>query len=469
MKQTLFMIALTAAGSLGVFVEGPIAALSVYYLFAVLRPQYLWQWALPPDIVWSQIVAISALIATFLYAASGGRTPGSQEPDPPFRGFSTGQKLYLAFGVWVILSYFTAQNADVAFIWLVEYLKIFTMFIVGAFVVRRIDQAWRLYLVATAALAYIAYEINALYVFQGRLDVWKNGYGGLDNNGAGLMLAMGVPLAIYAWEGTQKVWRWIFAAAIPVLVHAMLMTYSRGAMVSLILATPLIVIRSRRKAQFSVILVLMAFAVPVMAGPEIRARFLTLNNVEVDESANSRLGSWAAAFRIANDYPVMGVGIRNSNLFSYQYGADMEGRTIHSQYLQILADSGYPALAFYIGGTLAVLFGCIRARRQIKDRTDEEARVMRAMLNGIEGTVVVFAVGSTFLSLEVFELPYLIVLLGGQVAMIAHAQSTTAQGEVATTERMPAPATPPPVVSSWVPVHQRLAQPNPTSGARRTT
>ena len=60
--------------------------------------------------------------------------------------------------------------------------------------------------------------------FQGRLDVYNRGYGGLDNNGAGLMLAMGIPMAVYAWEGVSRWWRWLFIAAVPPMLHAVMMT-----------------------------------------------------------------------------------------------------------------------------------------------------------------------------------------------------------------------------------------------------
>jgi probable O-glycosylation ligase (exosortase A-associated) len=417
MKQFAFMIVVTLAGTLGVFSWGPFASVAVYYLFAVLRPQYLWKWALPNlGIEWSLIVALAAIGGTVLYIL--GIEPIRPREDPPFPGLGPTHWLYLTFGSLVILSYFTAQNADVAGLWLTEYLKIFAMFVIGSLVVRRITQVWCLYVVATAALVYIAYEVNALYFMQGRMDIYHNGYGGLDNNGAGLMLAMGVPLSVYAWEACRRWWRWIFAAGVPVLVHAVLMTYSRGAMLALIVSTPLIIGRSRRRWQFSGMVVLMAFAVPVMAGPEIRARFMTLSDYNEDASANARFGSWAAAFRIANEYPLLGVGIRNSNLFSHRYGADIEGRTIHSQYLQILADSGYPALLFYALAILSLFVGTWRARRRLRKRTDDASEMTRSMLSGIEGAVAVFAVGSFFLSLEVFELPYLIALMGGQLAML---------------------------------------------------
>ena len=46
MKQLLFMAAMTLAGTIGV-VYRPFWGVAVYYLFATLRPQYLWQWVLP--------------------------------------------------------------------------------------------------------------------------------------------------------------------------------------------------------------------------------------------------------------------------------------------------------------------------------------------------------------------------------------------------------------------------------------
>jgi probable O-glycosylation ligase (exosortase A-associated) len=431
MKQTAFMILLTLIGTGGVFVRGPFVAVAIYYLFAVLRPQYLWAWALPANVGWSLYVAIAAIAGTLVYMM--GVAPIRPVDDPPFRGLPRSHWLYLTFGLTVVLSYFTARSHETAWPWLIEYLKIFLMFTVAAFVVRRTRQVWTLYLLATLALVYIGFEVNSLYITQGRIDIYRGGYGGLDNNGAGLMLAMGIPLAIYAWEASGRWWRWLFAAAVPILTHAVLMTYSRGAMVALLLTAPVIIARSRRRWQFAGMAALMALAVPVMAGPEIRARFISLRQYDQDLSAYSRFDSWRAAVRMANDYPLLGVGIRNSNLFSYQYGADMEGRTIHSQYLQILADSGYVALLLYISAMASLLISISRTRRRLKGSTDEDAVLARSMLNGIESAILLFSIGSLFLSLEVFELPYMVSLLGGQIAILTMTPDPSAVGALAPT------------------------------------
>ena len=271
---------------------------------------------------------------------------------------------------------------------------------------------------ATIALIYIAYEMNFLYLVEGRLDIYHNGYGGLDNNGAALMLAMGVPLAMSAWEATTKIWRWGFVAAIPILLHAVLMSYSRGAMLSLIVVTPFLILRSQRKLRFGLVLIAQIATVPYLAGPEIRDEFFSVQEYTADDTAQARFDSWDAAIRIANDYPIFGVGIRNSTLLSERYGADMEGRAIHSQYLQTLADSGYVGLALYLLALASVWIALTRTRSFLKHSAAADAPLARSMLSGIEGALVVFCFGASFLSLEVFELPYLMGLLAAQISLL---------------------------------------------------
>jgi O-antigen ligase len=190
-------------------------------------------------------------------------------------------------------------------------------------------------------------------------------------------------------------------------------------MLSVVVMCPFLLLRSRQRARVALGLAGLAIlAIPIMAGPEIRARFLTIQDHEIDESAQSRRQSWAAAWAMAKDNPIFGVGVRNSNLFSYEYGADMVGRTIHSQYLQIAADNGLVGLALYL-----LLFGTVwlnlrRYRRLAEIRDDPEAWRVRAVAGGLECSLVLYCFGSIFLSLEVFELPYLLLLLAAQLPVV---------------------------------------------------
>jgi probable O-glycosylation ligase (exosortase A-associated) len=427
MKQLLFMLAMTFAGTAGAFVVNPFWGVTVYYLFAVLRPQYLWVWALPPNVPWSWYVGVATLIAAAAVRLGMLAVADSSgfARKPQAGRFTLAHRAVMLFGLWVGVTYFMARDQEVAYPWMIEYLKIFAMYAASTLLIRTTNEVWKLYVVSALALGYIGYEVNFAYLVHGHLGIYFNGYGGLDNNGAGLMLAMGVPMCFFAWEGTTRIWRWGFAALVPVLIHAALMTFSRGAMVALLVAVPLFIVRSRRRGQLALAIVALAMIVPILAGREIRDEFFSVEKYETESSARLRFGSWDAGWRMAKDNPIFGVGVRNSPLFSAEYGADMHGRVIHSQLLQIAADSGFVGLGFYLIALWTVWRALRRTMVYLKRTTtrtekddEEEHRRAYAAAAGIESSLAVFLVGSLFLSLEVFELPYVLLLLGAQLPVV---------------------------------------------------
>lgn len=437
MKQTLLMLALTLMGTAGVFLVEPFWGVAIYYLFAVLRPQNMWQWSLPPDIRWSNYVAIASMIGSVGLAL--GMLPFGREAGT-FVGFRRAHKVMLLFAIWICLTYVTAYSRDAAWFYIVEYSKLFVMYFVATIVVRTVRQVWILYLLTAGSLGYIAYEINFLYLINGRLDIYHYGYGGVDNNGAGLMLATGVPLCVYAWQASKKIWRWTFLAFVPLLLHGIMLSYSRGAMVGIVVGVPLIVLRATRRRQFAAAILALAFLVPAIAGEEVRKEFFSSSDYKEDDSANSRFASWTAAVRMANDHPILGVGLRNSPLFSFQYGADMEGRVIHSNYFQILADCGYPGLFLYLMALATAWLSLRQVRKAMKGRTDDEAMLIKSMASGIECGLFVFCASAAFLSLELFELPYVLLLLAAQLGAITALAGQTVSPPAAAKA---APAPPP--------------------------
>lgn len=414
------MSVLLLVGTVGSFVKGPFYGIAVYYLFAVLRPQYLWKWTSLPDIQWSFFVAIAAIAASVLLPQKGSRS-GWLKP---------GSTAMLLFGIWVTLSCVFAIDSDVAYQPCIEYLKIFVMFFIAIRILNEFSQVKALYLIAVISLGYIAYEMNFLYFVNGCMDIYHNGYGGLDNNGAGLMIAMGIPMAYFLWQGYTRWWRWVFLAIVPPMLHAVLMSYSRGAMLSLLVATPLFVMRSTKQNRKSMIAVLVGvwFMLPFLAGKEIQQRFFTVEQYEQDESAQSRFESWKAALKIAEDYPIFGAGVRNANLLSQQYGADSEGRTIHSVYLQIAADSGFPALGFYLATFFIAWRTLRRFQKQYRKSISNDNPLAYNLACGLEAAIVVFCFGGIFLSLETFELPYLVILLALQLPVSVPSEEVSFNG-----------------------------------------
>lgn len=429
MKQLAFMAITMLLGTAGAFALSPVYGIAVYYLYAVLRPQFIWEWVelfgvRLGEVNWSLPVAVCTLISTALWRA-GVWTPASAIK-PPWYGnpaFTRSHYLFLAFCAWISLTFATAQYHHIAWPYFVEYVKIFVMFICATLVLRTTRDLWIVYLVMLAASAYIAYELNFYYLAYRWIMVQHRGYGGLDNNGAALILAMGIPLAFFAWEATARWWRWGYMAMIPILGHAVMLTYSRGAMLALIPCAALMWLRARNKAFMTAAYAAGFVLLLATTGKEIEERFASIGK----ENTNARWETWGVAARMANDRPVFGFGIRCSSQFIGKdpYRISVDNLTIHSQYLQMAADSGWPAMALYLGMLGSVLLGLWQTRkmlrRMLQKNNNPDTLNVRSLASGLECTLVLFVVGATFLSLEHFEMPYVVILLSVQLHAITRA------------------------------------------------
>lgn len=429
MKQVLFMTALVLAGVTGAIIH-PIHGVLVYYLFAILRPQYLWGWALPGGVRWSMLAAGAAMLGCIISLPHIIR----------HARWNTVATLLLIFGTLLMVSSFGAIDSGVASYWGQEYAKIFLMAAIATLVIDRLRHIKWLSMIIFGCIAYIAWQVNSLYLFDGRLDIFHYGYGGLDNNGAGLMLAMGMAFC-YAFAVSSRKWlvRGLCAFAALLIVHGIMLSYSRGAMISVIVGIIWLMVHHRPRWQMGVVSIIGVVFVLYLAGNEVRDRFLSVGDFDTDASAQSRLDSWGAAWAITWDNPLTGVGIRNANLISRNYGADVHGRTIHSQYLQISADSGIPALGVYLALCVVSflrLGHCrrliLRSNESVDDDEDHEhksplriemtyAHIAMAM----QASLLIFLFGGIFLSLEVFELPYLIIVASGVFPQLLHRRLDT--------------------------------------------
>lgn len=427
MKHFLLMLGLTVCTSIVAAVV-PFWGVMLYYGFATLRPQSLWAWALAdaPQVRWSLTAMLICFVATVINLPTLLET------------FRSNKVLILlfAYATLMLLSMLTAFNPETSWYWAQEYGKVFVMFLIATLVIQRFWQVRAMCVMVVFCLGYIAYHFNAMYFFEGgRLDIFHIGFGGLDNNGTGALLGLGIPLAYFL--AMSPVGRWanarrVFCLIVGLMIlHAIMMSYSRGAMLTAVFGLVWLMIHHRPRIQAAAVTLMLVLAIGAMAGQEIRDRAASTADYENDASALSRFDSWAAAWDIVWDNPILGKGIRNSNEYSQNYGADLAGRTIHNQYLQIAADSGIPAASVYIAMIGVGLFGLGRARRRCiraeeyfdndpnpKGPHDQAELVDRAKDAGLlclalQCSLLMFSFSSMFLSVELVELPWLLLALAG--------------------------------------------------------
>jgi len=417
------MVVLTLIAVLGGVGFGPYVALVVYYLNTVLRPQNLYDYVpLVRDTSWSFVAAIVAIGTAVLYRlgligyVSAGPTRGARVPPWSLIHWS-----FCGFAFWITLRYvlttFYGEPVDVRRSDQIfnEYSKMFVMWIIASLTIYRLSQLWVLLGIVALAAAYVGLEANMIYLKFGYNTIQKRGFGGLDNNGAGLMLAMAIPLCYFMWEGMQNRFRWVFLACIPILVHAVMLTFSRGAMVSTLATAPIVFLFSRHKRFLIALSLLGAVGVVAKSGPELRERFLSVKQHDLDASANERKTTWRIAAMLANDHPFFGLGLRCSQRHVHQYGA-AQNQAIHSQYLQIAVDAGWVGMGFFVLLVGAVIWTCYRLWwRTRRWPAYPEVIQARAMAGALSASIVLYAIGAVFLSLDNFEMPYILFMIVAQL------------------------------------------------------
>lgn len=410
MKHVLFLVVVLGYLIFRGF-KDPFWAVLGYYFLAVLRPQAIWEWSLPPGIRWSLIIGSIAIVLTLVYAGMG------QRPRTNYKFFL----LLILFAVFLGGSFFQAQYKEAAERSAWQYSIILSLMLIGSFAIIERKHLLALGMMILISLSYLIYEVNFLYVFEGRQDLYTRGYGGLDNNGAALMLAMAMPFCFYFFFATKRWWRWLFLTLFLPAAHVIMLSFSRGAMLSSILVGfGMVLTQNKHRVMTILVSIAIGLVALSLAGVEVRERFFSIKKKDTDASAQSRLTTWRGGWNMAKDHPVFGVGLRNSNYVIHRYVDVSKGKTIHNVYIQIAADSGIPSMCCYTGLIVLALLGYRKGWKtaEVSMEHSAEMRWQYYLCKAGFWSLCLYAIGATFLSLETFELPYLLMLMGAAAPAI---------------------------------------------------
>jgi probable O-glycosylation ligase (exosortase A-associated) len=231
-----------------------------------------------------------------------------------------------------------------------------------------------------------------------------------DNNDLGLALNMTLPLFFFLAATETRPWPkrlliFVFLSTIP----AILFTYSRGALVGLVVVLFLMIIRVRQRfVLLPVILVAVLFAIYFTPEKWQSRMDFRREGAVMDDSALSRINAWTYSWRLAKDYPLFGAGFEafTPELFN-RYApnpADVHGP--HSVYFGVLAEHGFIGLGLYLSLITSVSLSLWQVRRYARLYGDETAANYSWML---QFSIIGFMVSGAFLGRAYFDYFFLIV------------------------------------------------------------
>lgn len=247
----------------------------------------------------------------------------------------------------------------------------------------------------------------------GRVPITR-GPGGLmfDNNDFSLALAMGVPMLWCIGQSDKRpILRRAFLFTVPMTAFTVLLTHSRGGMLSMSAAIGVLVWRSRHRS-LAIVLGILSLPLVVAVMPEdMRDRFASIANYQEDGSANARFRTWGIAYKMAISNPVLGVGLYKFRQEYLYYvddptQAEREGKTFvaHNSYLQIWAECGSLVFGLYLS-MIAISIASIWRVRALARRRFHESWIIN-YANMFEASFAAFCVGATFLNRAHFDLFY---------------------------------------------------------------
>jgi O-antigen ligase len=401
MKGLIIVYALTVIGTVGAF-RNPLIGLFVYVGFAVLRPQAIFSFAGDMDGI-SRIVGIATLISWALHGFGNWK-------------FGKGRGVVVAllmFAGWSVLS--TLQATDQAVAWAsdIELAKIVLPFLVGVTLLDKEDDIRKMAWIIALAQGYVSFELNLSY-WRG----WNQaaeGFGGMDNNclGVSLVTVIGPAIALSLTNGDWRL-RWLAGTSVALILHATLLTFSRGAMVGLLgVGLTAFFILPKRPMYVGAMLLVGVLAIR-LTGPELAARYATafLSAEEGGDQGEGRMDLWKDCLRVMASKPMFGIGPNNWRVVAASYGYT-EGKSAHSVWMETAAELGAPgvlALLTFFGWAAVRLWPLARAR------LTPETRYQTATAAGIIMGIAGFAIAGQFVSLVGLEVPYYLAMVG--VAMI---------------------------------------------------
>jgi putative inorganic carbon (HCO3(-)) transporter len=406
-----FVLLLVLAGTIPLVLRTPIIGLLAWIWTSVMVPQRE-VYGLLRD------ANLNFYIAALTFAAwmlSKDRKP------PPANPMLL---LLIAFAGWMSLTTVYALDRDYAYpLWDRTLKSIVLVLAVAAFATTKL----RIQAVVWTLAVSLAY-----YGFKGGVFVLATGgrhhvYGPPetmigDNNCLGLALVAVLPLLVYLRRTSRvRATRTALLAAMILTLVAVVGTYSRGALVTLVVAGSVYAIRSRGGVVLVILGGLLASAAPSIMPGKWMERMSTIQTYDADASFNGRVAAWRTSYEIASQRPLGGgfsaVKLDEvARMFPAEGGLTM-GRAAHSIYFEVLGDHGFIGLALYLLVIAAALLNTFQVLALARRRPDLAWASQLARM--LQVSIVAFLVGGSALSMAYYDGVLIILALTVAVLRVA--------------------------------------------------
>lgn len=393
--RDLLLVTIVAA-ALPWMLRRPAVGVFFWVAFGLLNPHRL-TWGFAYNLPFAQIIAITTVLGVLF----------SGEPRR-FKGGAAAWVLLL-FLAWTLVTTTTALVPDRAQGMLERVLKIQFGTFLALLVLYKREHVIALVWVVVLSIGYYAVKGGAFTLATlGRYRVWGPAESYIaENNALALATIITIPLWVYLLTQTKKAWlRYAIIACIALSVATVFGSQSRGGFVAILALLVFLWFKSRRKVLIGVATVA-TFALMVPFMPQAwRDRMQSIQDYQVEASANARIETWTMLFNLVLDRPVVGGGFEPYQRWIFElYNPTFDGTySAHSIYFQVLGEHGFPGLMLFLLFWLLVWLKCSKVVHLSKGVEGRQWAYSLAQM--IKVSIVGYLVGGTFLNLAYWDMPY---------------------------------------------------------------
>ncbi len=326
---------------------------------------------------------------------------------------------------WVGITTIFALEPALAFEGWIELLKVTALAFATAVTLRSRKRLYLLLTLLGISFAYYGVKGGLFTVLTGGAFRALGAPGSFmeGTNEYATVMLMSLPLMI--WLGRHAEWwllRWMFRAAVPLTVVAILGTQSRGGLVALGVMTLFMSFRHRR---LMILLLLLLVAAPIVwetMPSNWRARMETISEYSKDASFMGRVTMWKAAARSSSDHPIFGVGAdgwRNPDFQAKYVPMGEQPREWHSIYFGNLGEYGYPGLFLFVCILFMALFSCRSVARVTEGR--DELKWAHELALAMQASFVGFAAVGLVMHFPMFDLYFQLIAITAVVVKMVEA------------------------------------------------
>src|ERR1700730_8482733 len=320
--------------------------------------------------------------------------------------------LTLLFALWgTITSLFALGQSDDLWREWTRDNKMLFMCLVGCALTTNRERVNQLIWVVLLAIGFWGGK-GAILGSLGGFHVIHGPDGGMNapNNEFGVSLIMILPLVFYQWQvATNRHLRRGLLVMGFLMCLAVILTYSRGALLGVSAMAAVLWLKSRAKIAAGFLIVTVALFVYGFAPQQWFDRMDKIQHYEGEAEGEGRIWIWNVSLKIAEAHPLFGGGFRvthwpdaiNSVLVHTDLPRMTRPKAAHSIYFDVLSEHGWVGLALFLMIGAYSWLNCSWLIRQSRDRPELAwASVLGKMGQAV---LVGFWVGGAFQSLAYFD------------------------------------------------------------------